>query len=78
MVESVIALLQAGLTLWVDKNKTKYLDKFMSLKRDYYEEINKPQGKRSNARLDNITFELELLGAAFSSSVVQKDSVPKQ
>jgi len=69
MIESVMALLKAGLTLWVDKNKTKYLDKFLSLQRDYYAEVNKPEGVRSNAVLDNIRFELELLSFAFSSAV---------
>lgn len=73
MIESVIALLQTGLGLWASKEKTKYIDKLLSLKRDYYEEINRPYEERDNAKLDSITFELRILGDSFVASASKQD-----
>lgn len=69
MIETIFSILQSALHIWEDKEKTKYLDKLMSLKKDYYEEYNKPLAERSDAVLDNISFELRILGTAFSASV---------
>jgi len=77
MFESLAKALAAGLSLWESKEKTKYQDKLMNLRRDYREEFNKPVGERSNAVLDNLKFELCLLGNSFSSSVGAADPVSK-
>jgi len=69
MIEALIGSLHAGLTLWKNKDARKYLDKLFDLKRDYYEEYNKPENERSNAVLDNIEHELCLIAEAFSSQV---------
>lgn len=69
MFEALAEALAAGLTLWKDKNATKYVDKLMRLRREYREESNKPEGVRSDAVLDNLTFELRNLGVAFSAGV---------
>lgn len=69
MIESVIALLSAGLKLWSDKEKTKYVDRLMALKKRYYEEYSKTEEKRSDADLDNILFDLRLLSDSFSAIV---------
>lgn len=75
MIESFLKVLGTGLEIWASKEKTKYIDKYMSLKKDWYEEINKPEDQRSAAVLDNIRFELELLGAAFSATARTADPV---
>lgn len=59
MTELVLKLLGAGLDLWVTKEKTKYQDKYIALKKAYYEESNKPDF--DDAVLDNIRFDLKLL-----------------
>lgn len=74
MVESIFAVLAAGLSIWSSKEKTKYIDKLIKLKRDYYEEINKPFERRDNARIDNLEFELRILGDSFAASVAKSDA----
>lgn len=75
MINSFMKSLGAGLSIWEHKEKRKYVDKLMKLKRDYYEESNKDIS--DDAILDNIEFELELLGIAFSSKVTQKNAANK-
>lgn len=65
MVESLLKVLEVGLSLWEHKEKHKYQDKYLKLKREYYEESNKPRGDRDGAILDNIEFELRLLADSF-------------
>jgi len=77
MFEALLTVLGAGLSIWEHKEKTKYVDKLMSLKRDWYEEYNKPDHIRSDAALDNIEFELRVLSLGFASEVGAKNSAPK-
>jgi hypothetical protein len=74
MFESLLVVLGAGLQLWLSKEKTKYVDKLISLKKDYYEESNKPFDLRSDAVLDNLEFELRILGTAFAANVGKQDT----
>lgn len=67
MVESLLKVLGAGLSIWASKEKTKYVDKYLRLQREYYEENNKHIS--DDAVLDNIRFDLELLSSAFSSKI---------
>ena len=67
MIGSLFKVLGAGLSLWESKEKRKYLDRFMKLEREYYEEYNKDIA--DDAVLDNLRFELELLSTAFSAEV---------
>lgn len=67
MIETIFKLLTAGLNLWSDKEKNKYLDQMINLKRAFYEEYNKPEP--DSAVLDNIRLELRLLCDSFSSQV---------
>lgn len=60
---AVVVLLNTALSLWLSKEKTKYVDKLNSLKKDYYEEESKPRPSR--ATLDNIRIELRVLQSAF-------------
>lgn len=69
MVNELFAALAAGLKIWEHKDANKYRDRLFSLKREYYEEFNKPLDKRNDAVLDNCEFELRLLASGFASSV---------
>ena len=75
MIGALFQSLAAGLSLWQSSEKRKYLDKLISLKRDYYEEFNKGPSVRSDAILDNIQFELQLISLAFSSAVTGEQNL---
>lgn len=77
MFTALLQVLLAGLQLWTDKEKTKYVDQLMKLKKEYYEEVNKPDDKRDDAVLDNLEFQLRLLGSAFASGVIQSNTTDK-
>lgn len=77
MLESILKVLGAGLTLWSDKEKAKYQDRFIKLKREYYEEYNKDASHRSDAVMDNLAFELRLLCDSFSARVGESHPSPK-
>ncbi len=72
MIESLIGALAAGLALWQSKEKRKYLDELLELKREYYEEDNKT--RPDMAKLDRIEFQLCLLSQAFSTKVGEQNS----
>ncbi len=65
MLEALFKALEAGLSIWKSENSRKYLDKLISLKRDWYAEYNKPDNERDLAVLDNLEFELRLISSAF-------------
>lgn len=67
VIEAAFTALAAGLTIWQHKDATKYADKAMKLKKEWYEEFNNPQ--RDDSVLDNIEFELVLLVNSFSSEI---------
>lgn len=67
MIESVFKLLGAGLSIWDNKERTKYQRKFMKLKEDYYDESNKD--RPDHAVLDNLEWKLQLLSKTFATSV---------
>lgn len=72
MINSIFKLLGSALAIWEHKEKNKYFDKYMSLKRDWYEEYNKEQ--RNDARLDNIEFELSMLVDSLSAKIGNANS----
>lgn len=74
MLELFLKVFAAGLELWDDKEKHKYIDRLLELKKEYYNEFNKPDDQRSDAVLDNITFELRILGDSFASSSRKPDA----
>ena len=77
MFEQLLGVLGAGLSLWASKEKTKYVDRLMELKRDYYAEFNKDPAVRSDAVLDNLKRELCILADAFTTSVGAANTPPK-
>lgn len=62
----ILELLNVGLQLWLSKEKTKYIDKKLQLEKEFYAEWNKPESERSDAVLDNLSFELKILAIAFT------------
>lgn len=76
MVDSLFKVLFAGLSLWGSKERTKYLDEAIALKKAYYEEINKPFEERNNAALDDILAQLHRLTGTFSALVGEQNSGP--
>jgi len=75
MIDSLFKVLGSGLALWESKEKRKYVDKLIALKKEYYEEYNKEIS--DDAVLDNIRYELQFLGEAFSSKVGASDATDK-
>lgn len=69
MITEILKLLGAGLSLWEHKEKNKYRDKLIELERLWREEKAKPREQQSDARLDNIEFEIMTLARAFAGSV---------
>lgn len=72
MFELIAKLVGTILDLAVLKEKNKYVDKFISLKTQWHEEISKPVGERDNAALDNIEFELRTLASAIATATTEK------
>jgi hypothetical protein len=69
MLDSIFKALAAGLSIWEHKEKNKYVERLMDLKRRYREEWSKAPELRSDAVIDNITFEVKLLVDSFATSV---------
>lgn len=60
-------ILEKGLSLWQSKEKRKYLDRVLELKKDWYEEFDRPD--RSQLALDKIERELRLIAETFASNL---------
>lgn len=74
MFEALLKL-AGGVVDWlVLKEKNKYRDKLASLKKAYYEESNKPDSERSDAVLDNLSFELRLVSDSIYSSLREQNA----
>jgi lysyl-tRNA synthetase class I len=64
--DTLFAMFDTALKLWLSKEKTKYIDRKISLLKDWYEEYNRPD--HSRLALDNIERELHILAIAFISA----------
>lgn len=69
LVDSIFMALGSGLKLWSSVESRKYIDKYMKIKKDYYEETNKPESDQDFAVIDNLQFELKLLCDSFHTAV---------
>lgn len=61
----VLSILKEGLKLWNNQEASKYLDRVISLEKEYYEEIQKPSDERSDFRIDSILLELQIISQSF-------------
>lgn len=73
MIPLLFETLFAGLTLLNTKEARKYRDEIIKLKRDWYEEFNKPDNEIDHSVLDNTEFELRIIGEAFVTEVGKQD-----
>lgn len=64
-VKLILGVLEQGLKLWNSKEANKYLDKLIKLRKDWYEEYNKPLDERSDVKLDSIELQLKILCQSF-------------
>lgn len=70
----IFKLLGSALSLWESKESRKYLDEKIKLEKDWYEEFNKPIGKRSDAVLDDISLQLHILCDNVATAIGTKDT----
>jgi hypothetical protein len=61
----ILGVLEQGLKLWNSKESSKYLDKTIKLRKEWYEEYSKPIETRDHNKLDDLWLELRLISAAF-------------
>ena len=62
----VLLILKEGLQLANTIESRKWLDRVISLEKDYYEEISKDDSIRSDFRIDSVMLDLETIAKAFS------------
>ena len=55
------------------EEKHRYEDNILKLKKEYYEEFNKPETEISDNRLDDIDLELRLTAEAFEQTLRAKN-----
>jgi hypothetical protein len=65
MGTAFIALLEAGLKLWDDKEKIKYVDQIISIKEQYYAELSKQFDDRDFNVLGTLEQQLLIISSAF-------------
>ena len=63
----VLGVLKEGLKLWNSKEGTKYLDRVITLEKEYYEILSKPESVRSQLALDKRMRELNSIAKNFVS-----------
>jgi len=73
MIQTLLQVFSAGLSIWKHKEARKYQDRLMKLEKEIYEEYNKE--KSDHAVLDNLYFELRTLSKAFYSEVRATDTL---
>lgn len=64
----ILGVLEKGLSIWDSKEKSKYVDKLIKLKKEWYEEYNKPLDERSDIKLDAIELHIRILCQSFIGS----------
>lgn len=57
----VLSLLKVSLEVFRDERKDRFLKKYVKLEKEWYEEFNQPESRRSDLALDRIMLELEQL-----------------
>lgn len=77
MFETLLSVLETGLSLWDHEDSHKYRDKVIDLRRRWNEEKNKADSDRSDAVLDNLEFELRLCAIGFASEARSSDAPAK-
>lgn len=68
MINSILKILETGLNLWNNHEKSKYMDELAKLKKEYRNEMSKPEADRDDGVLDNIEFRVRVLGDSFATA----------
>lgn len=74
MIEALLKALTTGLSIWEHKEKNKYLDRVIKLKKDWYEEYEKELSLRDHAVLDHIERELCIITSEWTTYVRAQNS----
>lgn len=74
MISSILGIVEAALSIWASKEKTKYIDELKELKLAYYEELNKPEGVRSDAVLDHLINRLRIITDSIAAGINSKNA----
>jgi hypothetical protein len=61
----ILGVLKEGLKLWNAKEANKYLDRVLKLEKEYFDELKKPYGQRSQLTLDECLLELRGIAENF-------------
>ena len=67
---TLLQIIEAALTIWVSKEKRKYIDEKLAIQKAYYEEQNKPPELRNDAVLDGLEFRLRILTSALAADMM--------
>lgn len=73
MIESVLAIIGAALSIWESKERTKYQDELISLKNKFYDELKKDPSVRDSAVLDDVLNRLRVLCNSLSTAITGKN-----
>lgn len=65
MFKLIMGVLEQGLKLWNNHESTKYLDKLIKLKKEWYETYDAPIETRNHDKLADIESELRILAESF-------------
>lgn len=66
-LDALFSMMDTALQLWLNKEKTKYIDQKISLLKQWNAEFNRSD--RSRMELDNIEKQLQILALAFQNQV---------
>lgn len=61
MISTIFKILEYALSIGEEKYRSRYLDRVIKLKKQYYQEVNKNEADQNFAILDNITNELRII-----------------
>jgi len=68
MFDALAEALASALSIWDHKEKTKLQNRLIELRKEHYEEDNKPRGQRNDAAIDRIEHELRVLIDTFAAN----------
>lgn len=77
MFKLILSLGAQALGVWDQKLKTKYLDRFLELKQEYYEAVNKSDKEWDDAVIDNLRYKLLNLLEAADSQIRKQNTENK-
>lgn len=74
MFTLLLGVLEQSLKAWNSHEKNKYIDRVISIKKEWNEEYAKPSDVISHNRLDELESELRIIAESFISSFGNENS----